>query len=268
MNKIRNRLDALQQQLGWRPLRVAARLTIACLVLSFLGSSKPATISWADEPTTVSIDPASQEILVEETATTDVLVENVTDLYGFEFEVTFDPTLVEVVDADPVRAGIQIQPGDFLSPDWLLDNTVDNDNGTIAFALCQMNPSQPQTGSGVLATITWCGKALNVSPITFTYASLGAPHGVPIPASTQDGEIIVTSEAWPSGLFGDFDGDCDVDIVDIMRVACRWQTSCAIPDPDNNPDTPNYAAFYDVNKDCVIDIEDIMQVAAHWSDTC
>jgi len=216
----------------------------------------------------VSIDPASQEVPPEETATTNVLIEDVTDLYCVQFEITFDPTLVEVMDADAVRAGIQIQPGDFLSPDWLLDNTVDNANGTIAFALCQMNPSPPQTGSGVLATITWRGKALDVSPITFTYASLGAPGGVPIPASTQDGEIIVTSEAWPSGLFGDFDGDCEVTVVDIMQVACRWQTSCDNPDPDDDPNTPDYDAFYDVNKDCVIDILDITQIAAHWSDTC
>jgi len=250
------------------PFRVATRLIVACLLLSFLGSSKLTTISWADGGTTVSIAPASQEVLLEETATTDILVENVTGLYGFEFEITFDPTLLEVVDVDPATTGIQIQPGDFLSPDWILDNTVDNDNGTITFALCQLNPSQPQSGDGVLATITWRGKAEGASPIAFTYASLGAPGGVPIPASTQDGEIIVTSEAWPSGLFGDFDADCDVDIVDIMQVACRWQTSCANRDPDNDPGTPNYDAFYDVNQDCVIDIEDIMQVAAHWSDTC
>ena len=267
MNKIRNSLHTLRRQLRWTPLRVAARLTMACLVLCLLSSSL-AAISWADEGTTVSIDPSSQDVLMEETVTTDVLVENVTDLYGFEFEITFDPTLVEVVDADPNKAGVQIQPGDFLSPDWVLDNAVDNDSGTIAFALCQMNPSQPQTGSGVLATITWRGKALDVSPITFTYASLGAPGGVPIPSSTQDGEIIVTSEAWPSGLFGDFDGDCEVTVVDIMLVASRWQTSCENSDPDNNPDTPNYDAFYDVNNDCVIDILDITQIAAHWSDTC
>lgn len=81
-------------------------------------------------------------------------------------------------------------------------------------------------------------------------------------------EITVTWEAWPTGLFGDFDGNCEVDVVDIMQVACRWQTSCENPDPDNDPDTPNYDAFYDVNKDCVIDIEDIVQVAACWGDTC
>jgi len=78
----------------------------------------------------------------------------------------------------------------------------------------------------------------------------------------------VISEAGPSGLLGDFNGDCRVDIVDIMRVASRWQTSCENPDPDHDPDTPNYDALYDVNDDCVIDVVDIMLVASHWGDTC
>jgi hypothetical protein len=43
----------------------------------------------------------------------------------------------------------------------------------------------------------------------------------------------------------DLDDDCDVDIVDIMLVAARWGTSCDNPDPDNNPDTPNYDPLYD-----------------------
>jgi hypothetical protein len=119
-----------------------------------------------------------------------------------------------------------------------------------------------------LATITWRGKAEGTSPIHFNYVKLGAPGPVPIPTDTQDGEITVTLEAWPSGLFSDFDGDCDVDVVDIMKVACRWQTSCEDPDPDDNDDTPNYDALCDVNNDCVIDIVDIMQVAMHWGDTC
>ena len=199
LNRIRQRFDTSRRRLCWTgpstalrtSLRGAARLTIACLLLSFFGSNGLAAIGRANDPTTVSINPASQEISLGATGSTDVLVENVTDLYGFEFQITFDPTLVEVVDADPVRAGVQIQPGDFLSPDWLLENNVDNDNGTIAYALCQLNPSLPQSGDGVLATITWRGKVMGTSPITFTNVQLGAPGGVPIPATTQDGEVTV-----------------------------------------------------------------------------
>ena len=192
MNRIRNSIDTLRRRLGWTPLRVAARLTIACLLLSFLGSSRLATIGRANSPTTaVSINPASQEVCLGTTAVTDILVENMTDLYGFEFKITFDPTLVEVVDADPTMAGVQIQPGDFLSPDWLLENSVDNNSGTIRYALCQLNPSPPQSGDGVLATIIWRGKVMGTSPIAFTHVLLAGRDGIPIPADTQDGQITV-----------------------------------------------------------------------------
>ena len=182
MNDIQKNLDNFQRQLWPTALRWAARLTIACLILCLFGGSGLVETGWADGGTNVSIAPASQEISLGSTGITDVLVEDVTDLYVFEFQIAFDPTLVEVV---------QIQPGDFLSPDWLLENSVDNDNGTLAYALCQLNPSPPQSGDGVLATITWRGKAMGTSPITLTYVQLGAPAGVPIPASTQDGEITV-----------------------------------------------------------------------------
>jgi len=69
-------------------------------------------------------------------------------------------------------------------------------------------------------------------------------------------------------LFGDFDGDGDVDVDDVMQVASRWRTSCDNPDPDNHPDTPNYDPLYDVDDDCDIDIVDIMRVASHWGERC
>ncbi len=67
-------------------------------------------------------------------------------------------------------------------------------------------------------------------------------------------------------LPADVDADGDVDIVDVMLVASRWETSCENPDPDGNPATPNYEAGYDLDHDCDIDIVDVMLVAVHWGD--
>lgn len=63
----------------------------------------------------------------------------------------------------------------------------------------------------------------------------------------------------PVALPGDIDGDCDVDIVDIMLVAGRWGTSQG---------EPSYDARYDLDLDGDIDILDIMRVAAQWGSQC
>ena len=66
----------------------------------------------------------------------------------------------------------------------------------------------------------------------------------------------------------DFDNSGQVDVADVMRVASRWRTSCEIPDPDNNPKTPNYDSLYDIDDNCIINIVDIMLVVAHWGESC
>jgi hypothetical protein len=48
---------------------------------------------------------------VSNTVTVDVMVGDIESLYGAQVELTFDPTLVEVVDADGFTPGIQIEQG-------------------------------------------------------------------------------------------------------------------------------------------------------------
>jgi len=57
-------------------------------------------------------------------------------------------------------------------------------------------------------------------------------------------------------LVYDFDCDGDIDVVDIMQVACRW--SFASGDPE-------YDAFYDFSDNGEIDVIDIMAVASNWT---
>ncbi len=60
-------------------------------------------------------------------------------------------------------------------------------------------------------------------------------------------------------LVGDVDGDCDVDAVDIMLVASRW---------DARVGDPQYLTRYDLDQDGDIDVVDIMLVADHWDEHC
>ena len=71
--------------------------------------------------------------------------------------------------------------------------------------------------------------------------------------------VRVVRDVAQSSLPGDVNGDCVVDIVDIMLIAVRWGTH----DGD-----ANYDPYYDLDHDGDIDIVDIMLVAAHWGETC
>ena len=112
-----------------------------------------------------------------------------------------------------------------------------------------------------------------------TWASMsdGLPSGVAVPALAVDplSPAFVYAGLRDRGLWKhvppacyDFDGDGQVDIDDVMQVASRWRTFCSNPDPDNDPDTPNYDPVYDIDKDCDIDIVDIMKVVVHWGESC
>jgi len=115
-----------------------------------------------------------------------VRIEDVQALYGLDIRLSFDPAVVEVVDADPNTSGIQLSPGDLLALDFSIRNTADNAEGTIWFALTQLNPSE----------ITFKGKAEGAScPIAITYAKLSSRDGDAIPADTSDGTLRVVQAA-------------------------------------------------------------------------
>ena len=98
-----------------------------------------------------------------------------------------------------------------------------------------------------------------------------APAG-PLPACTAvswrvwaEDDDVTPAGAWSAiyqtaiYLFGDFDHDDDVDIVDIMGAAARWGSAVG---------EPAYDPLYDLDNDGDIDIVDIMQAAAHWGESC
>ncbi len=123
-----------------------------------------------------------------------IYIENVSNLCDAEVNLTFDQTLLEVVDVDPDEEGVQIQASDFVSPDRSV-NTVYQDYGDIIFHL---ESTQPVSGSGVLATITFLGKAAGISRIEFEDAFLRNCDDVDIAARIRDGSITVIGEGTPT----------------------------------------------------------------------
>ncbi|MCB0197131.1 MAG: hypothetical protein KDJ65_34610 [Anaerolineae bacterium] len=87
----------------------------------------------------------------------DVVVENVTELYGAEFKLTYDPAVFAVQDNDPDKDGIQVEAGPFLPANqgFVVVNNADEADGSVTYALTLLNPAPPVTGTGPLARITF-----------------------------------------------------------------------------------------------------------------
>ena len=91
--------------------------------------------------------------------------------------------------------------------------------------------------------------------ITQTPTPTPTPTATPTPLPTATPTVTPT----PCALFGDLDGNGQVDVTDLMLVSSRWHTS--VGDPDYDPTC-------DLDNDGDIDVVDIMLVSAHWGETC
>jgi hypothetical protein len=142
----------------------------------------------------VGADPAT----VQQGATVAVPIQitDVTGLYGVEVLLKFDPAVVQVADADPVKAGTQLLAGDFLALDFLVRNTADNAAGIAEFVLAQLNPSEAKSGSGTLFTVYFEGiGAGKASAVTIERLKLASRDGLEIAAVAVNSAITVTTAA-------------------------------------------------------------------------
>jgi LysM repeat protein len=152
--------------------------------------SPPAVAAQTDN-TVVRLQPATQQLKVGEMGNVQILIENVTNLMGIEIELQFAPNIIQIQDTDPDKEGIQIQPGDFLTSDFVKSNMVDNTTGNISYVIVQIPPTLPVSGNGVLATITFQAVAQGSSNLTLSKVKLADSEGRPISATIQSGQVTV-----------------------------------------------------------------------------
>ena len=99
----------------------------------------------------VSIQPSAKSVSVNDTFSVDVAIADVTDLYGFQFDLAFSPTVLAVID---------ITEGTFLSSGGeatvFIQGFIDNNAGTITFtADTLVGAISGVTGSGILASVSF-----------------------------------------------------------------------------------------------------------------
>lgn len=166
---------------------------LALTVLLVLASSWPG--ARAQGVATIRLVPAYQEIQPGGTADVAVRVEQVQGLYSFELRLTFDPSVLQVEDADPARPGVQVELGDWFPADIVVRNEVSNTGGLIEVAVSMQAPHAPLSGSGRIARITFRGIRQGTSPLVFFGALLADNNGMEIPSQWEEGQIVVGQAA-------------------------------------------------------------------------
>jgi hypothetical protein len=142
----------------------------------------------------IRVTPAQLQLAVGHTADVAVEIVNTPPIYGVEFRLLFDPNVVEVVDLEPNLYGNQIALGTFLDPGFVMFNRVNNISGEVYFAMTQLNPSQPKSGSGNLAVIRLRGKQSSASiPLTLEIAKVAQRDGTILTTSPQSGAVVIQS---------------------------------------------------------------------------
>jgi hypothetical protein len=163
----------------------------------------PVAATGAQSTAALELTPAKNQVEVGDLVIVTVNVKDASELYGADIGVTFDPSVVEVVDADPVRYGVQVAAGTFLDttePNGILAMSVaNNSTGTIRYAASLMSPSPAAQGSGPLCTITFRAKAAGYTGLRIASALLINQRVQPVEVAPASGWIHVGSN-WINGI--------------------------------------------------------------------
>lgn len=145
---------------------------------------------------TVSIQPASLSTSPSQTISLNVYVSGVQNLYGFDFDVNFNPSVLFVTSVIegpflPTGGDTTFSPG-----------VIDNVGGGIDFIGDSLNFGTAVSGDGVLATITFTTLALGTSAIDVSNVQLLDPNFYPIPdVMVVPGSVSVQGEVVPESSY-------------------------------------------------------------------
>ena len=159
------------------------------IIVTFVGKAfaVAGALLWLN-PANASVNPGDSIQIV-------IQLDEISDVYGLEISLSFDPSVLEVIDADPGEEGVQIAEGSCPYPDFVQANTADNSTGTLDYVISQLNPREPCNG-GVVGTIEFQCVATGVSSdVTFTTSIISDSDFFPIDHSTENSNIVCNSQS-------------------------------------------------------------------------
>ncbi len=192
-----------------------------------------------------SFSATETNLLAEDMITLNLNAENITDLAGWQADITFDPNVLEAVE---------VTEGDFLKAEggdtYFQAGTIDNAAGKITSLYSARIAESGVSGTGTLLSVTFKAKAAGETQVTLENFEFSSISGAIIPTVPPD--ITITVGDYPAW---DVNQDGRVSIIDLVLVA-----------NDLGSDAPANLRT-DVNRDGVINIQDLIIVAQHMGET-
>ena len=183
---------------------------------------------------------SKKPIHLGDTFTLDIRAEDVFDLAGWQFDIAFDPTVLEAVD---------VNEGDFLKTDggatFFQSGRIDNAAGKITGLIAGRISEGGVSGSGSVIQVRFKAKSEGETVLTLQNFLFGSVTEESILAGPLEVHVTVQERL----LTGDVNRDGVVNILDLIRVA--QQLGKRVP-----PNSP-----VDVNGDGVVNIFDLTLVA-------
>ena len=121
------------------------------------------------------------------TTTVYVWLEGVENYYGLDFKLYFDQTLVNIPSGKVTPLWDVFDQGN----SFAIKNEVDNVAGTVWYAITNINPAQPFTGTGRICSITFIGLEPGTSNLDLYYAKGANREGGSMYPAQVDGSIVV-----------------------------------------------------------------------------
>jgi hypothetical protein len=132
----------------------------------------------------VSVD--SVTVQVGQEFTVPVRIAGVSNLYGADVRLVYDPAVLQ---------GVRVDHGYFLQPDFVVRRGFYGGYQCspicARYALTQVNPTPPVSGSGVLMYVTFRAVAVGVSPLALQQVQLVDRNGSPLYKNVRSGTVTV-----------------------------------------------------------------------------
>jgi hypothetical protein len=124
-----------------------------------------------------------------------VSVYNAADVRRVYLELDYDPSVIQVVDADPFAWGTQVRLGGGLisRPTSVLRNEVDTEHGHIYFEATMLSEQNIQ-GSAGLIMIDWRPQLPGVTPVLITRAELANAYGQVSTPLAENGTVEIVPD--------------------------------------------------------------------------